>query len=521
MRYWIRMARGVRRGARDANIIVLGGRCGVGAIALTNLFLLTSAALAQSGQVLPSGQQAPIQAPVPLCPAQLPASVNGVINRLPAVRWGILVQTLGVPANRFTLYARNPETLLIPASNNKLLTTAAALQQLGASYRIRTTVTGNRRSSSLATLRIIGRGDPSLTTAHLTGLAQQLAQQGIRQVALLIGDDTYFRGAATNPNWDPDDTLQGYGAPVNSLMLNQNGIGVTLFPQRVGQPLRVQWDDPTDALTHRLANDSMTVAKGQDEFVQVSRDRNNGFLIQVEGQLQVGSASELAAAAIANPGNYLIQKLRSALVANRIAVTQTTVVRTTPAAPNEVELATVESPPLSDLLQETNQNSNNIYAEALLKTLGTVRNPRSQDATASGIAAVKTVLTPLGINANSYRMVDGSGLADQNRATATVLVQALQAIAQSPNAQVFQASLPVAGVSGTLSDRFRGTAAQGRVQAKTGTITGVVALSGYLTPPNHPPLAFSILANDPKTSASRLRATVDEIVLLLTRLRSC
>jgi D-alanyl-D-alanine carboxypeptidase/D-alanyl-D-alanine-endopeptidase (penicillin-binding protein 4) len=447
--------------------------------------------------------------------------VNGVINRLPAVRWGILVQTVAVPVDRFTLYARNPDVLLTPASNNKLFTTAAALQQLGASYRIRTTVTGNRRNSSLSTLRIIGRGDPSLTMAHLTRLAQQLAESNIRQVALLIGDDTYFQGAATNPNWDPDDTLQGYGAPVNSLMLNQNGIGVTLFPQRVGQPLRVQWDDPTDAQTHHLANQSVTAAQGQNEFVQVARDRTNGFLIRVVGQLQEGSAAEPAAASIVNPGHYLLAKFRNALNANRIAVAQATVVKTTPAAPSEVELAAVESPPLADLLKETNQHSNNVYAEALLKTLGRLQNPQTEDATASGILAVKAILALLGVNPNSYRMVDGSGLADQNQATATALVQILQAIAQDPNAQVFRASLPVAGVSGTLSDRFRGTAAQGRLQAKTGTITGVVALSGYLTPPNYPPLAFSILANDPKTSASRLRAAVDEIVLLLTRLRSC
>lgn len=493
------------------------------AIAVTSLLLLTSAALAQPFQTSPSGQETfvPPLDPTAFCAAQLPASIDRVLNHLPTVRWGLLVQRLDTPANRLTLYARNPDTLLIPASNNKLFTTAAVLQQLGANYRIRTAVTGNSRSASLSILKITGRGDPSLTTAQLTELAQRLTQQGIRQVDLLIGDDTYFQGAATNPNWDPDDTLQGYGAPINSLMLNQNGIGVTLFPQQVGQPLQVQWDDPTDAQTHRLVNRAMTVAAGQDEFVKVYRDRTNGFLIRVEGQLQAGSASEPAAAAVANPGNYLVEKFRNALIANHIAVAQLAVVNTTPPPPSEVELMTLESPPLSDLLKETNQNSNNVYAETLLKTLGTVQHPHAQDATFSGIVAVKATLARLGVNPNSYSMVDGSGLADQNRATATALVQTLQAIAQTPNASVFRASLPVAGVSGTLSDRFRGTAAQGRLQAKTGTITGVVALSGYLTPPNYPPLAFSILANDPKTAAARLRTAVDEIVLLLTRLRSC
>ncbi len=455
-----------------------------------------------------------------VCPADLTNTLNQIVTRTAGVRWGVLVQTQGVSGNRRNLYAWNPRIQLSPASNNKIFTTAAALQRLGTSYKMRTVVTGNSTGSSLSTLRILGQGDPSLKTSHMTVLAQRLSQRGIRQAALLVGDDTYFRGAAINPNWDVDDTLAGYGAPVNSLMINQNGIGVTLFPQRVGQPLRVQWDDPSDAQDYRLNNRSVTVSTSQGESIDVYRDRN-ARVVNIEGQLRVGSASEPAAAAINNPGNYLVQKFRNALTAAGIMVNQATVVKNTPAPAGEVELAVLESPPLPILLNETNQESNNIYAEALLKTVGKVQTPNNLDATAAGVAGVKTILTPLGVDPSQYTMVDGSGLASNNRASAESLVQTLQAMTLIPDAAIFRASLPVAGVSGTLKSRFRNTIAQGLVQAKTGTISGVVSLSGYAAPPGYSPVVFSILTNFSGVSASTVRSAVDEMVLVLMRLRQC
>jgi D-alanyl-D-alanine carboxypeptidase/D-alanyl-D-alanine-endopeptidase (penicillin-binding protein 4) len=455
-----------------------------------------------------------------VCASQLPIDINRIISRLPTVRWGVQVQTLSPPTTRRTLYARNATTLLAPASNNKLFTTAAALQKLGATYRIRTSVTGNTPTSSLATLRIIGRGDPSLSTLHLNLLAQRLSQRGISQVALLVGDDTYFRGAATNPNWDADDTLQGYGAPVNSLMLNQNGIGLTLFPRNVGQSLRVQWDDPTDIPDWRLNNQSVTVSASQGESIDVARDRTQP-VINIEGQLRVGSASEPVATSISNPGNYLLQKFRNALTQANIKVMQATVVKATPVPAEEIELVSLDSPTLANLLKETNQESNNTYAEVLLKTVGRVQNPGNLDATASGITAIKPILFAVGVPPMQYVMVDGSGLASKNRASAEAFTKTLQGMAQSPNAQVFRASLAVAGVSGTLKNRFRGTVAQGRLQAKTGTISGVTSLSGYLTPLNYPPIALSILTNYSNASTDTVQSAIDEIVVLTTRLRSC
>ena len=460
--------------------------------------------------------------PTTLCSAQVDAAVSQIITRsaVARVRWGILVQTLGNSTQRQTLVSRNASQPFAPASNNKLLTTAATLQQLGAQYRIHTAVYGDSTQPTVANLRIVGHGDPSLATASLTTLAQQLRQKGLRRVTQLIGDDTYFRGAAVNPLWDQEDTLAGYGAAVNSLLLNQNAIGLTLIPQRVGQPLRIQWDEPTDANSWQVDNQSITVSAQADEYVDAVRDPTQ-WIIRISGQLRAGSASEPVAVSIPNPGNYLVQKFRTALTTANITVDRSTLVVATPAPPGLIELAAIDSPPLSQLLMETNQESNNIYAEALLKTLGRTQTPTSLNATESGIAAVKATLTSLGVNPTRYAMVDGSGLSSRNRASAEAFVQTLQAMAQTANAQVYRNSLPVAGVSGTLKNRFRNTAAQGRLQAKTGTISGVISLSGYLTPPNYPPIVLSILTNYTTESTSTVRSTVDDIVLALTRLRSC
>ncbi|QZZ22977.1 D-alanyl-D-alanine carboxypeptidase/D-alanyl-D-alanine-endopeptidase [Leptothermofonsia sichuanensis E412] len=486
------------------------------ATAITSLML---AGMFSSADALAQGVQR-----AGLCPAQLNGAIAPILNR-PAVRnarWGVLVQTLSAyPDHRQTLFARNPSTLLIPASNSKLFTTAAALIRLGQHYQIRTPVMGDRESPTVETLRIIGRGDPSLTSAHLHRLAQQLSQKGIRQVNQLIGDDTYFRGDAINPNWKREHTLTGYGAAVNSLILNQNGVGLMLFPQRVGQPLRIQWDDPADASQWRVTNRSVTVPATGEEFVSAYRIGNQTAML-IEAQLRAGSEPESTSVSVPNPGNYLVQKFRAALEKAGIAVASATVVKTTPAPPGEIELAAVESPLLRELIIETNLESNNVYAEALLKTLGKVQSPDNGNATASGVAAVKAILAARGVNPNGYQMVDGSGLADRNRASAAALVQTLQTMTSAPEeAQAFRNTLAIAGDSGTLKRRFRHTPAERRVAAKTGYISGVVALSGYLSPPNYPPLVFSILVNQPDGSVSAMRSAVDDLVVALTRLREC
>jgi D-alanyl-D-alanine carboxypeptidase/D-alanyl-D-alanine-endopeptidase (penicillin-binding protein 4) len=181
-------------------------------------------------------------------------------------------------------------------------------------------------------------------------------------------------------------------------------------------------------------------------------------------------------------------------------------------------LATVESSPLSALLVETNQESNNLYAEVLLRTLGA---GGSGDTTEQGLKKITETLTALGVNSQSYVLVDGSGLSRQNLVSPEAIAQTLKLMAQTPQAAIYRASLPTAGVNGTLGGRFLNTTAQGHLQAKTGTLTAVSALSGYLDVPSYQPLVFSILLNQSDQSPTLQRQAIDEIILLLTRLHPC
>ncbi|KAM3093437.1 D-alanyl-D-alanine carboxypeptidase/D-alanyl-D-alanine-endopeptidase [Phormidesmis sp. 146-12] len=453
-----------------------------------------------------------LAAPSTLCPTQLPAAIDRILGHpdFARSRWGALIQT----EDGKTLYDRDAQRYFIPASTTKLLTTAAALDKLGAQFRIRTSIYGIRSQMGWA-LRVVGRGDPTLTDLQLVRLAQQLSRQGIQQVEQLTVEDS-DRSDPISPDWTVEDAQAGYGAPVNRLIVNGNAIGLSLIPQAIGQPLRVQWDDPNDSKGWQIENNSVTVAADAPESLDVGRDLSQPIL-KIRGQLRVGAASESVSVAIVNPAQNFLQQLRQALAKEKITVKRAVVV-TRPDAATGSEVAFVESPSLSAILKTTNQDSNNLYAESLLRLLGTKDNTTTID---QGMTTLISTLKTLGVNSSSFLLVDGSGLARQNLISPQALVQTLRSMSRHPAASIYRSSLPTAGVSGTLQNRFRGTAAQGIVQAKTGSLTGVSALSGYLAPPNYSPIVFSVIVNQSTSSATVQREAIDEVVLLLTKLRSC
>ena len=448
-----------------------------------------------------------------ICPAQLPQAIDAIANRpqFSRARWGLSIQTL---TSAQTLYSREAQRYFIPASNTKLFTTAAALRQLGAGYRIRTSIYGSEES-----LRLVGRGDPSLKDAQLKDLAQQLKRRGIRQVKQLIIEDGYFQGQPLNPSWQWEDVYAYYGAPVNSLILNENAIELTLSPQAIGQPLKPVWTDPLAALQWELENQSITAANGQENSVET-----NGILgkpiLQIRGQLAVNSKPATLFISVRDPGKYFLQHLRLAFAAEGITVAQAAVSPKIDTE-NQPEIAWVESPPLYQLIADTNQPSDNVYAEVLLRSLGVKRDRNSPNSAATGLTVIKETLTELGVDPTGYALVDGSGLSRQNLISPEAIVQTLKAMGKLPQASIFRASLPVAGISGTLKNRFKNTPAQGIVQAKTGTMSGVTALSGYVDAPNYQPIVFSIIVNQSDQTTAQLRQGVDDIVVLLTRLRRC
>ncbi|MGI8502344.1 MAG: D-alanyl-D-alanine carboxypeptidase/D-alanyl-D-alanine endopeptidase [Hassallia sp.] len=448
-----------------------------------------------------------------ICPAQLASAVDEVINRpqYSRVRWGILVQPLYKAQN---LYSRDAQKYFTPASNAKLLTTAAALQQLGANFRIRTSVYQDGNN----VVRVVGRGDPSFSDTQLVALARQLKAKGITQIRKLIADDSYFQGDIVHPSWEWEDVYSDYGAPVNSLIVNQNVFSINLITQAVGKPLQVAWTDFSEARLWQIINKSVTVEEKQPAFINVTRELS-GNVLRIQGQLAAKADPLSVKVPVVDPNNYFLRRFRIALAGEKIRLRETAVVS---GGINQQELAFVDSPLLSDLVMETNQNSNNLYAEALLRALVSLQ-PKKPDQTTvnAGLEVLKTTLTKLGVNPTGYALVDGSGLSRHDLISPEALVQVLQAMAKTPAASVYRASLPVAGKSGTLKNRFLNTPAEGIVEAKTGTVTGVVSLSGYVNTPKYEPLVFSIIVNQSEQKAKALREGVDEIVVLLTQLQRC
>jgi serine-type D-Ala-D-Ala carboxypeptidase/endopeptidase (penicillin-binding protein 4) len=482
------------------------------------LFLLSSQ-FAAIGEVALSQTPIPTQTPIAptsipktICPAQLPSNLDAVINRpvFSRVRWGILVQTLN---SGQTLYNRDSQKYFTPASNTKLLTTAAALQQLGTNFRIRTSVYRDNGA-----LRLVGRGDPSIKDAQLTELAKQLKAKGITQIKQLIADDSYIQGDVVQPSWQWEDIQSDYGAPVGSFMVNENVFNIQLVPQAVGKPLQITWSDPNEARIWRILNSSVTAADNQATDLGVSRDLL-GNVLKIQGQLAANANPFGVTLPVVDPNYFFLRRFRTALASENISLAETSVAT---GGTSQQEVAAIQSPPLSELVAETNINSNNLYAESLLNALA-FKQPRKplQGSAAAGLEVLKTTLTALGVNQTSYFIVDGSGLSRKNLISPEALVQVLRGMSKTSAASVYRASLPVGGKTGTLKFRFRNTPAEGIVQAKTGTVGGVVSLSGYLNAPNYEPLVFSIIVNQTEQPASVLRQAVDEMVVNLTQLRRC
>jgi D-alanyl-D-alanine carboxypeptidase/D-alanyl-D-alanine-endopeptidase (penicillin-binding protein 4) len=168
----------------------------------------------------------------------------------------------------------------------------------------------------------------------------------------------------------------------------------------------------------------------------------------------------------------------------------------------------IQSKSIQDWIKVTNVRSDNYYADILLSYIG-------------GAAAAKSTLTQMGVNPNSFHQADGSGLSRRNVATPRSLIMILRAMYYTPDKDVFYSSLPIAGISGTLKNRMKETPAQGKVHAKTGTLRGVRALSGYINHPDFGEIVFSILANNTRVSGYSLVRAIDRMVLQLSITQPC
>ncbi len=452
-------------------------------------------------------------------------SLQQEIDQLLSVEWlkygscGIVVRDLRTGE---TLYQREAERLLIPASCTKLITTAAALQLLGADYRYRTQVWMRGRLETDGTLKgdliLRGGGDATLTLNDLKQLAQKVRAAGVQRVeGLLLYDDSWLDAERYGFGWNIDDEPFGYQAQMSALCVERNAVRLYARPaSQPGEPSQLRLDPPTDYV--QVVNLTRTTERGSPARLSATRLHALNRLI-VSGTIPLGSDEVLIGRySVESPSRFTAVLFRDALreagvaVSNRIAP----LLNADPSAQGRGDRAlTAEhlSPPLREIVALINKPSDNLLAETVLKTIG--REKRGRGATDAGLEAVRAFLRQAGLEMGAVNIVDGSGLSRINGISAENLVRLLTFMARSPNAEAFRASLPVYGVDGTLRNRLRDTPVQGNAFAKTGSLYRVSTIAGYLRTRSGRELVFAILMNNYTASSSDARNLQDQIVRLL------
>ena len=449
-----------------------------------------------------SGQS--VSTELSLCPADLPNSIREIIDQphLRRSRWGIHLQRL---ASEEILYQLNAEDFFTPASNAKLFTTAAALQTLGSDFRIRTPIYATGKAPDLATLKLVGQGDPSLTTEKLQILVEQLQQLGVKKIGKLILEDSDFGTARVNPTWEWEDLLFYYAAPISSLILNENAVILKLFPEAINQPLRLEWSDLIAAKQWKVNNEAIASQEDSHDNVSITA-RPWQSQLNIQGSLAIDSLPDTFGLAIPHPGRYFLATLEQLLTEAGIEVEQAILSSAKLPHGSEQPIITLVSDTLGELIQTINQESHNLYAEALRQTLITKTNKNDKD------NPLSQPLSELGVDSSTYQLIDGSGLSRRNLVSPKSLGQLLISINQAPTLQVYRDSLAVSGQSGTLKNRFQDSEITNHFTGKTGTLTGISALSGYLEPKTFPELVVTILVNQSDQPASVLRRAIDQII---------
>ena len=458
---------------------------------------------------------------------QLRRDIDGLLADPALARgfWGVLIKSL---KSDETLYALNARKLMMPASNMKIVTLAAAAEKLGWEYTYETTVriAGRIDNGILeGDLVVVGSGDPSLMAADgsadrlFSRWAGQLDAAGVRSIAgRIVGDDNAFDDETLGFGWSWDDLPDDYAAGVGALQLNEDAVRITVVPgAAAGDAAGIGAAPASSGLS--VDNDVTTSAAGVPPSIVVRRLPGSPRLV-LRGTIPLGAAPIVESVAVDNPTLFFVSAFRSALIANGIDVRGPAVdiddIRDAPARSDTRTIISYRSPPLSVLADRLMKASQNQYAETLLKTIGLSAGAATA---ANGRAAVQSILQPWGVAPNDLIQRDGSGLSRYDYVTPEALVTILAHIDRDRRLSApFAASLPIAGRDGTLSNRMKGTAAENNARAKTGSMSNVRALSGFVTTADGERIVYSIIANNFDAPAETINRTADAIVVRLATL---
>src|SRR5436190_7856783 len=486
--------------------------------------------------------------------AELQTKIANVLAKpeLSSAMIGIKVASLDTGK---VLFEENSTKLLRPASNMKIYTVAAALDRLSPDYRFTTSVYAPKHPDSSGVIKgdltIFGRGDPSIAARFnnedyfkgIDDLSAKIVAAGVKRIeGDLIGDESYFVGPRYGSGWEWDDLTWYYGAEVTPLTVNDNALDLFIKPgSNVGKPAVITTGPPDPLL--RVVNNVTTTARGSKRDISVYRDLGED-VVNIAGSIALDDPGYSGGIGISHPALLFVYLLRASLTQRGVVIkgksrtidyeskqnslnpTQMFAASSSPnvSAVAPVEITTLQSPPFSLIAAKTLKPSQNLYTELILRTLGKVAPPavlppgRSSVGLTTedlGLLSVQEFLKTAGIRPESLVLSDGSGLSRNDMITAETSVQLLTFMSQHRYAQVFRDALPIAGVDGTLRTRFKNTAAENNLRAKTGSLSSAASLSGYMMTAAGEKLAFSIMVNNYSNDVEPLATCIDPIGVLL------
>ncbi len=443
----------------------------------------------------------------PRSAAALSSDLGAILSRREDGQWGAMVVSV---TRGDTLFARDADAPMVPASTMKMYTSALALDRLGPDWRFRTEVLREGALEGDGTLRgnlvMRGDGDPAFSRRFQPGndyaapvklLAERVAAAGVKRVTGdLVADASAFEARTIPEGWLTRYAGAGYAAPFSALSINENVVVVAIHPDG-----RVLLEPATTGIR---VESSVTTRAGGGNGVRVIRAADGHVVAR--GWIGRGAPVRRLQLVVADPPTFAAGALRAALAERGITVDGQ--LRAGRAAAGAERVATVESPPLADLVAVMNRESINHFAEMIFRNA--VRGParEGEGSAVAGNAMLQRFLTEKAhVPTSAVQVSDGSGLSTLDRVTARSMIHLLGLAHRAPWGSVFHASLPVAGESELMRGRMRGTPAQGNLHAKTGTTNDVIALGGYVTAENGEVLAFSFIFNG--RDRWNARATID------------
>lgn len=498
-------------------------------------------ALLLSALALPAGAAAPHRRGVAFSAASTPTALHEQIDahlrspRFAAASWGISVVSLD---SGRVVYAHDADRLRQPASTAKLFTAALALSVLGPGFQMNTRLLGGstRNGRLNGPLVLQGMGDPTLGTGQSADWADQLATQlhasGVRQVhGDLIADDSRFTGSPFGAGWEATDLQSWFAVPSSALSVQENIVDVSVTPgSAAGLPASLMLS-PVDGMAKVLGSITTTLARASSD-INLYRAPGDSTLV-VFGSMPLSSPPQHFRMAMPDPALEAGLQLRQALERHGIHLSGQ--VRSlhwpqddSAMLAGAVTLGEVASPPMIDILQRGLKRSQNLYLQNLLLTVGVHEQLAGElsaaaftDTASNSLRAMRRLLAQIGIAPSTVYLTEGTGLSRRDLITPAAMTRLLSYLAVQPYAAQFRDALPVAGMDGTLIHRMHDTAAASNVRAKTGSMTHVHSLAGYVTTAAGERLAFDIMLDnyDAASDAPSAGSDVDAVAIMLAAYR--